>query len=142
LAPRLGDPAFDNKTQVLLGPVKLQVTTVSNVPQDSSLLDTIRQQLHTNDFAKNVFAHLGPSDASCSTLSGSSRHDKEFKWQDNLLFYKNLLYVPDGSSRLQVFEHDKHCHDACMARHFGIAKTIELVKRSFWWPHLQATTIR
>jgi hypothetical protein len=24
-----------------------------------------------------------------------------------------------------------------MAGHFGIAKTIELVERSFWWPHLQ-----
>ena len=51
-----------------------------------------------------------------------------------LLFYKNLLYVPDGSPRLQVLE---HCHDAPMAGHFGIAKTMELVKRSFWWPHLQ-----
>ena len=34
----------------------------------------------------------------------------------------------------QVLE---HCHDAPMAGHFGIAKTMELVKRSFWWPHLQ-----
>ena len=72
--------------------------------------------------------------ASCSTLEGSSQHYQEFKWQDGLLFYKNLLYVPDGSPRLQVLE---HCHDAPMAGHFGIAKTMELVKRSFWWPHLQ-----
>ena len=34
----------------------------------------------------------------------------------------------------QVLE---HCHDAPMAGHFGIAKTMELVKRSFWWSHLQ-----
>jgi hypothetical protein len=104
LAPRLGDPAFDNQKQILLGPTKLQPTTVSNAPLDSILLDIIRQQLDTDEFAKDVFAHLGRSDASCSRLHG-----------------------------LQVLE---HCHDARMAGHFGIAKTMELVKRSFWWPHL------
>ena len=134
LALRPGDPAFDNQKQVLLGPTKLQATTVCATPLDSSLLDTIRQQLNSDDFAKDVFAHLGPNHAFCSTLPGTSRRYKEFKWQDNLLFYKNLLYVPDGSPRLRVLE---HCHDARMAGHFGIAKTMELVKRSFWWPHLQ-----
>jgi hypothetical protein len=67
LPPRHGDSAFDNQKQVLNGPTKLQATTVSNTPLDSSFLDTI-QQLHTDDFAKHVFAHHGPSDVSCSTL--------------------------------------------------------------------------
>ena len=134
LAPRPGDPAFDNQKQILLGPSKLQATTVYATPLDSRLVDTIRQQLHSDDFAKDVSAHISPSHASCSTLQDSSQHYQEFKWQDGLLFYKNLLYVPDGSPRLQVLE---HCHDAPMAGHFGIAKTMELVKRSFWWPHLQ-----
>ena len=134
LALRPGDPAFDNQKQILLGPSKLQATTVYATPLESSLVDTIRQRLHFDDFAKDVLAHISPSHASCSSLQGSSQHYQEFKWQDGLLFYKNLLYVPDGSSRLQVLE---HCHDAPMAGHFGIAKTMELVKRSFWWPHLQ-----
>jgi hypothetical protein len=34
LAPRPGDSAFDNKKQVLLGPAKLQATTISNAPLD------------------------------------------------------------------------------------------------------------
>ena len=84
----------------LLGPTKLQATMVCATPLDSSLLDTIRQQLNSNDFAKDVFAHFGPNHLFCSTLPRTSRHYKEFKWQDNLLFYKNLLYVPDGSPRL------------------------------------------
>ena len=117
----------------LLGPTKLQATMVCATPLDSSLLDTIQQQLNSDDFAKDVFAHLSPNHAFCSTLpTWTSRRYKEFKWQDNLLFYKNILYVHDGSQRLRVLE---HCHDARMVGHFGIAKTMELVKRSFWWPH-------
>jgi hypothetical protein len=44
-----------------------------------------------------------------------------------------ISFIPDGLPCLQVLE---HCHDARMARHIGIAKSMELVKPSFWWPHL------
>ena len=30
------------------------------------------------------------------------------------------------------------CHDAPAAGHFGSARTLELVKRSYWWPNLSA----
>ena len=52
----------------------------------------------------------------------------------HLNIIKNLIYVPNGSPRLQVLE---HYHDVPMDGHFGIAKTIEVVKCLFWWPHLQ-----
>jgi hypothetical protein len=126
LALLLGDPAFKNQKQVLLGPAKLQATTIWATPLDSSLLDTICQQLPSDDFAKDVFAHIDPNHASCSTFPRSSQRYKEFKQQDNLLFYKNLPYFPDKSLRLRVLE---HCHDACLAGHFGMAKTMELIKR-------------
>ena len=69
LALRPGDPAFDNQKQTLLGPSKLQVTTIYATPLDSTLLDTIRQQLHSDDFAKDVLAHCGSSRPSSSTLA-------------------------------------------------------------------------
>jgi hypothetical protein len=100
LALRPGDPDFDNQKQVLLGPTKLQATTIFATPLDSSLLDTIRQQLLSDEYAKEVFAHIGPHHASCSTLQESSQCYTDFKWQDNLLFYKNLLYVPARSPHL------------------------------------------
>ena len=98
------------------------------MPLDSSLLDIIRQQLHTDDFSKEVLTHICRNHASCSTLQESSQRYKEFKWQDNLLFYKNLLYVLDGAPCLQLLE---HCHDVPIAGHIGIAKTMEVVKRPF-----------
>ena len=66
LAPRPRDPTFNNQKQILLGPSKLQATIVYATPLDSSLLDTIRQRLHFDDFAKNVLAHITSSPASCS----------------------------------------------------------------------------
>ena len=82
-----------------------------------------------DDFAKDVLAHISPSPTSCSTLEGSSQHYQEFKWQDGLLFYKNLLYVPDGSPYLQVLE---HCHDApCRIRVYsGRIHTVPLYSPS------------
>ena len=28
----------------------------------------------------------------------------------------------------------KECHDGALAGHFGVAKTLELISRSYWWP--------
>ena len=42
LAPRAGDPAFDNEKKILLGPSKIQATIVYVSPLDSSLLNSIR----------------------------------------------------------------------------------------------------
>ena len=125
MASQPGDPAFNNQKQILLGPSKLLTTIVYATPLDSSLLDTIRQRLRSDDFAKDVLAHIIPSPSSCFTLEGPSQHYQEFKWQEGLFCYKNLLYVLDGSPLLQVLE---HCHDAPMAGHFGI-----LPRSWIWW---------
>ena len=77
LALRPRDPTFDNQKQILLEPSKLQATTIYATPLDSSLLDTIHQQLHSDDLAKDVLAHIGSSHASCSTLQGSPQHYQE-----------------------------------------------------------------
>ena len=58
----------------------------------------------------------------------------KFKWHDGLLFFKNLLYVPKGSSRCRVIQ---NYHDTYMAGHFSSNKTLDLVTQSFWWPHLR-----
>ena len=39
------------------------------------------------------------------------------------------VYVPNGSSRLQVVQ---NFHDTYTAGHFGSTKTLDLVARSFW----------
>ena len=63
LAPQPGDSTFNNQKKILLRPSKLQATIVYATPLDLSLLDTIRQRLHSDDFVKDVLAHISPSPA-------------------------------------------------------------------------------
>ena len=66
LAPRPGDPAFDNQKQVILGLARLQGTLVFDTPLDFGLIDTIREDLKTDVFAQAILDQIDPSRASCS----------------------------------------------------------------------------
>ena len=79
MASQPGDPAFNNQKQILVEPSKLHADIVYATPLDSSLLHTIRQQLHFDDLAKDVVGHIGSTHASYSTLQGSSQNYQEFK---------------------------------------------------------------
>ena len=133
LAPHPGEAASDDQKKILLGPARLQAVEVSHMPVDSSILNSIRQDLRIDVFAQEILDHIDPNRASCSKAQHPHVDYNKFTWQNDLLFYKGLLYVPDGSSRLKVLQ---HCHDTYMAGHFGTQKTLELVSRAFWWPKL------
>jgi len=53
-----------------------------------------------------------------------------FKMLDNLLYFEERLYIPDGPLRLQILQAR---HDFPAAGHFGFNKTLELILRDFWW---------
>jgi hypothetical protein len=127
LAPRPCEAAFDDQQPILLGLVRLQAVEVSTMPLDSNILNSIHQDIHTDPFAQEVLAHIDLSRASYSKAQHPHVDYCQFTWQNGSLFYKGLIYVPDGSSRIQVLP---HCHDTYLAGHFGIQKTFELVRRA------------
>ena len=47
-----------------------------------------------------------------------------FQFRDGLLYYKGLLYVPEGLCRLRVLQSR---HDFPWAGHFDFNKTMELI---------------
>ena len=57
--------------------------------------------------------------------------------EDGLLYYKLRLYVP-ASLVPNILESK---HDSRVAGHFGQDKTIELVRRNFWWPGVDKSII-
>ena len=69
LAPRLGNPAFDNQKQVVLGPTRLHTTRIFYTPLDSRIIDAIRANLKTDSFAQAILAQIDTSRASCSSLN-------------------------------------------------------------------------
>lgn len=61
--------------------------------------------------------------------------DAVVKVKDDIVYYKDRIYVPDVPSIKSkiLYEH----HDAVTAGHCGIFKTSELVSRYFYWPNMQ-----
>jgi hypothetical protein len=55
--------------------------------------------------------------------------------RDGIIFKNGLVFVPTEELRLEIL---KSRHDHATAGHFGIAKTLELVSRDFWWPQIRA----
>ena len=53
---------------------------------------------------------------------------------DNLYYKGAALVLPDIPIRQEVMS---ACHDSLWSGHFGIAKTLELVVRHYWWPQVR-----
>ena len=57
--------------------------------------------------------------------------------KDGRLLYGDRIYVPnDESLQTRIL---RECHDSPLAGHLGKEKTIEQVKRRFYWPGMDAT---
>src|ERR1700759_708833 len=65
-------------------------------------------------------------------LGGRSAHTSEWIEDQDVLFYRGKIYVPDVDDiRRKIVE--RH-HDTKIGGHPGRFKTLELVSRTFWWP--------
>jgi len=62
---------------------------------------------------------------------------KEIRIEGGLVYRKNLLWIPNSLIR-QIMESE---HDTKVAGHMGQDKTIELVRRKFWWPKINERII-
>ena len=98
---------------------------VFDTPLDSRIIDTIREDLKTNVFAQAILDQIDPSRASCSRSQQPGTDYRQFNCHDGLLFFKKLLYVPNGSCRLRIVQ---NCHDTYTSKHFGSTKTLDLVQ--------------
>jgi hypothetical protein len=67
------------------------------------------------------------------------RFAKKFRLEDGLLYKVNglkpRLCIPDGDGLRLALLHDNH--DAPSAGHLGEQKTIDLIHRKYYWPHLK-----
>ena len=91
---------------------------------DAHVINTIREDLKTDAFAQAIVAKINPSRASWSQSQQPGTDYRQFECHDGLLFFKKLLYVPDGSCHLRVVQ---NYHVTYTATHFGSTKTLDLV---------------
>ena len=63
--------------------------------------------------------------------------DRKVKEINGLLYRSNLLWVPEGLVQ-RIMESE---HDTKVAGYMGQDKTIELIRRNFWWPRMNERII-
>jgi len=65
-------------------------------------------------------------------MSPKDRKVRELSCEKDILYRRNLLWVPEGLVQ-RIMESE---HDTKVAGHMGQDKTIELIRRNFWWPKM------
>lgn len=120
-----GDLAYDQQSHCLLRPDQVRLFSTSML-QDADLLRDIAAAMPLDPFVHELRSCL--ADRSKAPTRGDL---DQFTFHEGLVFRNNLLYVPAGSCRTRVLQ---TCHDDPLAGHFGVAKTLELLSRGYWWP--------
>jgi len=59
--------------------------------------------------------------------------------EDGLLYRKGMLWIPEDKELIALVVRSEH--DTKIAGHMGQDKTIELVRRNFWWPRMNERII-
>jgi len=59
--------------------------------------------------------------------------------QQGMLYRDGLLWLPNDTNIIKTVLESEH--DSKIARHMGQDKTIEIVRRNFWWPKMDAQII-
>ena len=129
--PKEGDEAFGLQNATLLKPNQIQInaTTLSK-PTHPSLHDEIAVHQPKDPLAIQVLKYK-----STSVDSQQKPEFENFTVANNIVYFKNRLYVADQTSKLKIL---KERHDSLLAGHFGISKTFMLVSRDYWWPKMFA----
>jgi hypothetical protein len=69
----------------------------------------------------------------CKQVIKGENMDKKFTIMDDLLCWKNRIYVPEGL-RQRIIQSE---HDSKVAGHFGRDRTLELLSRNFYWTNME-----
>ena len=80
-------------------------------------------------------------EAASKELTPKDRKVKEgtLREEEGLLYRKGALWVPEATELIQTILESEH--DTKVAGHMGQDKTIELIRRNFWWPKMNERII-
>ena len=78
-----------------------------------------------------------PADPACSSILADVSKHPLFSLRAGILYYKvSRIVVPNNAALKSTLLHE--CHDSPTSGHLGVAKTIALVTRHFYWPAMHA----
>lgn len=104
----------------------LNNVTMSKIDTDSSLLNEIKNAYRKDKLYRRM-----------EKRGYKHGYHKE---EDGLVYYNDKLYIPRISSIIKLLLHE--AHDSNVAGHMGINKTMELLKRNYFWPRMHQYVIK
>ena len=123
----------DNRDITLLTPTFLAVRALEGleiVGQERDLLRLIRRETKGEELEDTVKEAV-------KALRSTSAHSIRFsEWAeaDGVLYFQGKIYVPpttDIQRKIVALHHDSH-----IAGHPRRWKTLKLITRNYWWPHM------
>lgn len=122
-----GATPLDKTAMTLLPPIQFlnNLRALPLAPEDSTIQEKVRTLLPTDPTFGPILAKVLEDEDP----------EKIYSVQDDLLLQEGLVCVPDDPELKRMILEE--CHDSPMAGHFGIAKTLDLVSRTFYWPSMQ-----
>ncbi|KAH9686118.1 Endonuclease [Citrus sinensis] len=97
-----------------------------------ALISTLNAKLLGFEYIKELYAN-DPDFANVFNACEKVAFGKFYK-HDGLLFRENKLCVPHSSLRELLV---REAHGGGLMGHFGIAKTLDVLKEHFFWPHMK-----
>jgi hypothetical protein len=93
---------------------------ISSSDDDNTLMKMIRDGYKKDRICRKI-------------LGGSYR--KTFTVENDIIYFHDLIYVPNVPSIFTVLM--REVHDVKIGGHVGMNKTLEILKRKFYWPKMQ-----
>jgi len=112
----------------------------------SARLSSLPERKWTQDFLADIrekgkedkaYEQARKQEAASEEPSPQDRRVKELSCEDNLLYRQNLIWIAKGLVQ-RIMESE---HDTKVAERMGKDKTIELIRRNFWWPKMNERII-
>jgi hypothetical protein len=110
----------------------LQSTMISN-PSLHNLAETVVTVM--SDSLTQQLKDAYPHDTFCrDLLSNPRQYHNHYHIHNGLIFCGSQLYIP--SSDEIKSELMREAHDSAVSGHLGVAKTLDILSRSFFWPNM------
>jgi hypothetical protein len=118
----------DDTTLETLEAFQLSTTQTVELQIDTELRDEIREKSNGDETIRGIREKLKNGVTRDGKIALGLCEEK-----DGLLTYDGLIWIPDDDElRIRIL---RDHHDSNAAGHPGRARTLELISRSFYWPH-------
>jgi hypothetical protein len=118
----------------MLKPHQLILAATATDALNPNLSTEIKKLYKQDTFTANLLPYL--KEKNLEIPNNLKNTINKFKFKDNLILFKNLIYIPNNDKlKIKIL---KLFHDALMAGHFGRTKTIELITCNYTWPKLKS----